>query len=222
MQSETNFSKEPQWDALYKSLTKFVKGYIASQNVSCWQGQIDDLVDDIVQHSIVRLYMYLEQVKRGEAKPLLSLEWFGKTIARNYCSDLRRKDKRMIRPQQDEESGESELWLYDDNDQPEEIVEVVSDTIAFNVAVSVIADLAAKQQTSVITDLAKYAHFEDGQDQTPLEQAFDEVGINFRAYRHLLPVDPLLKGRHAASLSIGYKKVREQTLAILREIGLVS
>ncbi len=220
MEKEQSNAESQQWAALYPALTRSVRSYVLHQDVSCWQGQEEDIVRDIVQYTIVRLYLYLEQVRRGEAQPIVSLERFGKAIASNYCKDLRRKEERLLHPQQNEESKELEAWLYDEANQPEAIIEQVSLSISLQIAVCIIAELSAKQQHAVLVDLAKYTDF--GDEPGALERAFQDIGIAFRAYQHLAPVDPVLKNRHASSLSIAYKKIHELALARLREIDIAS
>ncbi|WP_151755320.1 hypothetical protein [Dictyobacter vulcani] len=70
-----------------------------------------------------------------------------------------------------------------------------------------IVDFPIKQRTALLIDLANHADLSGETSQ--LLSAFQAVGIDLRAYRCTLSRDPLERSRHAASLSMAYKRLRQ-------------
>ena len=69
-----------------------------------------------------------------------------------------------------------------------------------------IVDFPTKQRTALLIDLANHADLSEEDNQ--LQTAFASVDIDLRDYRRVLPNDPLERSRHAASLSMAYKRLR--------------
>ncbi len=103
--SEHNCSNEIFWQKLYSLLRPLVKRWVYSSHVPSWKGQEDDVVDDIVQEAITRLFQYSQRAERGEVVPIETIEHMIKVVALNYCRDLKRRERRLLRSMTDE-------WSY--------------------------------------------------------------------------------------------------------------
>src|SRR6266576_1774674 len=96
---------EISWQKLYSLLRPLVKRWVYSSNVSSWKGQEDDVVEDIIQEAIIRLFQYSQRAERGEVVPIETIEHMIKIVALNYCRDLKRRERRLLRSSADE-------WSY--------------------------------------------------------------------------------------------------------------
>src|SRR5713226_6064759 len=94
---QCDLHSETTWQQLYLSLRPLIKRWVYSLHVPSWQGQELDIVEDILQESIVRIFKYVKKAECGEVPPIDSLERISIVIAHNYCKDLRRKDLRLTR-----------------------------------------------------------------------------------------------------------------------------
>src|SRR5689334_10385601 len=83
------------WDDLYEQLRPLVSSLVYRRHLPSWKGQEEDLTDDILQETIVRLFRQLQKVEAGEATPIKSLFHLSQRIACNYVNDLYRRDRRL-------------------------------------------------------------------------------------------------------------------------------
>ena len=77
-----NLHSEAIWQELYPLLRSLAKRFVYSFDVTCWHGQEEDLVEDIVQETALRLPGYSERVEHGEAGPSIGTHDMG------YCIPL--------------------------------------------------------------------------------------------------------------------------------------
>src|SRR4051794_24781118 len=77
---ESLLQNECFWENLYKNLRKPVTSFVHRCKVSSWIGQEDDLVNDIIQETAVRIYSRF-LTSPGEAFSIQSMEAFSYTIA---------------------------------------------------------------------------------------------------------------------------------------------
>ena len=194
---DSNFS----WEALYNLLWYLVKMWVHAAHISLWQGQEEDIVADIVNEAIARVYERLQKAERGEAEPVNSIQALSKVVARNCFIDLIRKDRRLVRLTQVSPFPDSEQqWA----DISEKVHEAVFQESLFNRLVPEIIKLPRKQKFALLIDLANHTDFSMS---TPLQQAFLAIGIQLQDYRQPLPDDPIERSRHASLLSIARKRV---------------
>src|SRR5205085_10764927 len=92
-----NLHSEAIWQELYPLLRSLAKRFVYSFDVTCWHGQEEDLVEDIVQETALRLLGYSERVEHGEAGPIQALEPMIWAIAYRSCLDRIRRDGRFMR-----------------------------------------------------------------------------------------------------------------------------
>src|SRR5947209_6492237 len=72
------------WHDLYPVLRSFAHRLVFSLQVPSWQGQEDDVAEDVVQETACRLMEYAQKVERGEAIAIVVIERFMRVVASNY------------------------------------------------------------------------------------------------------------------------------------------
>jgi DNA-directed RNA polymerase specialized sigma24 family protein len=216
---ENRSTNEHIWTELYRSLRPSVLSWVYSSGVSSWLGQEQDVAEDILQEAVIRTLKYCRQVENGPAQPIYSMVGFGRTVARNHFRDLRRRELRLVRPQSQPDSG-SELTLFDlagmEIDPAEVVLEALTRLSRLMALARIIRDFPPKQRQALLIDLAKHANFED--ERCPFRAAFLATGIDLAVYRSARLVKPLERSRHAASLSMAYKRLRETVRREHREL----
>jgi DNA-directed RNA polymerase specialized sigma24 family protein len=104
-------SSDKAWQALYPSLYSQAKRLVYTLGVPCWKGQESDIAWDIVQETLRRVYEYTCKTESREVMPVQSLERLVSVVARNYCKDLRRHDRRLARATTSETTPGSEEFV---------------------------------------------------------------------------------------------------------------
>lgn len=194
------------WINLYSFLRPFVKRLVFSSGISSWRGQEEDLVEDIVQETIVRVFKCLRRAEIGEGTIIISPKALSIVIARNYYQDLRRRDRRFVRIAADDDLHGTHVILQSYLDPSE---------VAFNnmfiewlyVKFSMEAmKFSQKQRIALLIDLANRMDFDVR--PTPLQKAFLEVGIRLQDYQQPIPKVPVERSRHASNASLAYKRIQ--------------
>ncbi len=192
------------WCELYSSLRPYILGWVYSSGVSSWHGQENDIADDILQEAVIRTLKYTKLVESGRSLPINSMTCFGRTVAHNHFRDLRRRELRLVRPNIQEAS----FVVQDEEEDPADIaLDRLMRISLLMVLARIIVDFPSKQRTALLIDLANHADLSG--EQSHLHKVFLEVGIELKDYCHILSPDPLERSRHAASLSMAYKRLRQ-------------
>lgn len=203
-----NLYSESGWISLYSLLLPLVKRWVYSSNVYAWIGQEADIVWDIVLAAIQRTFEYaLNAQNRGVT--VTSLKYLSVKIAKNYYRDLWRKDRRIVRFDQEDSSYGSQPGLYSQVDPSELAFNIVYIGWLFIQIANLVITFPYRTRTALLIDLASRMHFDDT-EVTPLQQAFLLAGIRLQDYADLLPEDPTAKSRHAALLSLAYKRLTKE------------
>ena len=195
------------WRELYSTLRPYILGWVYSSGVTSWHGQEHDIADDILQEAVIRTLKYTRLAENGLGLPIHSMTCFGRTVAHNHFRDLRRRELRLIRPTT--QDGEVSYLLYSGEEiDPSEVAldSLMRISILMTLA-RIIVDFPVKQRTALLIDLANHTDLTD--ETSPLKTAFMAVNINLCEYQRALPPDPLERSRHAASLSMAYKRLRQ-------------
>ncbi|GCE18130.1 hypothetical protein [Dictyobacter kobayashii] len=195
------------WMELYTTLRPYILGWVYSSGVTSWHGQEHDIADDILQEAVIRTLKYTRLVENGIGMPIHSMTCFGRTVAHNHFRDLRRRELRLIRPTSQDGEVSYLLSNGDDVDPSEIALDSLMRISVLMTLARIIVDFPAKQRTALLTDLANHADLSGETSQ--LQTAFMSVGIDLREYRRALSGDPLERSRHAASLSMAYKRLRQ-------------
>lgn len=194
------------WGELYSALRPYILSWVYSSGVGSWHGQEHDIADDILQEAVIRTLKYTKLVEKGNGSPIHSITCFGRTVAHNHFRDLRRRELRLIRPVQDGDM----LFIPiggEEVDPSEVALESLMRISVLMALARMIVDFPTKQRTALLIDLANHADLTDEENQ--LQTAFNTVGIDLHEYCRILPNDPLERSRHAASLSMAYKRLRQ-------------
>jgi DNA-directed RNA polymerase specialized sigma24 family protein len=200
---------EATWNELYPLLRLLAKRLVRTFDVSAWQGQEDDIVEDIVQETAERILERTRLAQLGVATPIDSPRKMMLTIVWNYCRDLRRKDRRLVRILPCDWSPDAFLLLSEQAECSEDATDKVYQEMLFSALASEIAHFPAKQRRALLIDLANRMYFDC--QPTPLQAAFLEVGIRLEEYRVPLPVNPAERFRHRSLLSLAYKRIARLT-----------
>lgn len=200
-----DLSSDGTWRKLYPSLESLAKYFVYSLHVPSWQGQEDDIVADIVQETWRRVIEHSRKAERGVAPPIRSLKSMMSVIAQNYCKDLRRHDRRLLRVQPQDAPQQAHFTIRDQLCLVESGTENVYQEALFKLVAREIASFPEKQRIAVLTDLANRMCFES--QPTALQKAFLEVGIDLRDYKRPLPTDPQERSRHISLVTYAYKRV---------------
>ena len=205
-----SFSSEPGSDAfwinLYSFLRPFVKRLVYSSGISSWRGQEEDLVQDIVQETIVRVLKVIRRAENGECTQIASPKALSIVIARHYYEDLRRRDRRFVRIAADDDSNGAHVLLQSYLD-PSELAlnNMFLEWLYVKFSLEAVK-FSQKQRIALLIDLANRMDF--SLVPTPLQKAFLEVGIQLQDYQQPLPKDPVERSRIASNTSLAYKRTQ--------------
>lgn len=199
-----DLTSETAWTDLIPSLVSTARSlaYSYASQVSSWQGQEEDLAQDIVQETARRMIERARKVERGEAEPVHSRNMIT-TTAQNYCRDLRRHDQRLLRPAV--YGAELESLAGDQPSLFDEICEHIDQKQLLAQVAHDIAGFPEKQRTALLIDLANRMSF-CGQP-TALQQAFLAVGIDLERYLRPLPNDRRERNQHMSLLNYALRRV---------------
>jgi DNA-directed RNA polymerase specialized sigma24 family protein len=201
--SESLLHNEYFWKDLYDKLHKPVATFVRRYKIPSWIGQEDDIINDIIQETVVRLYKRF-LVSPDEILSIQNIEAFSYTVAQRYCLDLRRKEKRLTHLPQ--AGNEIEMYAFNIDDELTKMLEAISIQAILTDAARIIMAIPNKQRRALLTDLARYNDFTE--TPTGIEQAFAKAGIRLEEYRHLLPHSQPERSRHNALVSLGYRRLR--------------
>jgi len=193
------------WSELQNWLKPYVLSWIYTEPLPVWRGQEQEIVDDILQETSIRILHYLRPVVGGDTHTIESVEHFSLTVARNCLRDLRRRQRRLVHlttlstPLEYEES-------LDTTDFSELALEQLMSEDLFMELACIIDGFPPMQRRAILIDLAKY---EDFVEETGLLQSvFLKMGINLRDYRRPRPLDIVERNKQASLLSTAYKRLR--------------
>ena len=196
---------DSSWKDLFPSLESSSRYSVYSLHVSSWQGQEKDIIEDIVQETACRMIEYARKAERGEAPYIYSLKNMAKVVAQNYCKDMNRRDRRLLRIQTQDASLQLRPSIHNQVNLIELGTENVYQEALFKLVASEIVNFPDKQRRALLIDLANRMHF--GTQPTPLQAAFLEVGIDLQQYQLPLPADPQERGRHLSLLTHAYRRI---------------
>lgn len=202
------------WLEIYDSLRLSVKKHVYHVDVQSHTGQESDVIQDIIQETVVRTFIQMQKAERGEVPPVLAPLYFAKKVSHNHLLDIARKESRIVRPTCDvivQEQMMIENWA----DSIEDVLDDIEKEPLFIIIAQVIARLPDKRRRALLIDLAMHTAF----DGCPglLQRALAKEHINLEMYRHLLPTNPTEreKQRHSSLLSQAYKTVKDDVRAYL-------
>ncbi len=192
---------------LYKLLPGVVTRAVYTLRISLWYGQEADIVEDIVQETLLRLLERMHKAERGEASPVFQFERMAAVIAYNCCRDLRRHDRRVIHfPASIVEFEDRYLdTVRSQHDCSDDAIELVFLDALFSLLAREVVQFPTKQRRALLVELANTMCFEE--QVSPLQQAFLALGIDLRDYQQLIPDTFKARSQHTALLYWAYKRM---------------
>jgi len=200
-----DLNTEVTWNDFYPALRSFARYLVRSFQVASWRGQEEDIIEDIVQETARRLIERTRKAERGEADPIRSLKNMMTVIAKNYCKDLRRSDRRLSRAHSQGNEPETAVNAGAQTHALDAVTESVYQESLFTLVAHEIANFPEKQRKALLVDLANRMCFDT--KPTPLQKAFLKEGIQLRRYQQPLPADPRERSRQIAILSYAYRQI---------------
>jgi DNA-directed RNA polymerase specialized sigma24 family protein len=203
--SEHQVSSHANWHTLYRQLTVIVTRWVCSANLPTWKAQCEDIIDEIVQETMMKVLKRIRRGESGELSPVYSVGGLCVRVAHNVFIDMVRHDRRLV-------PLASDSWHhapYDFPDDGEDYSEVAVDNVytasLFRQVALAIQAFPPKLRAALIIDLVSRMSF-DG-EATPLQQALLNAGIDLEQYRGRSSSDPIARSRQASLVSLGYKKI---------------
>ncbi len=203
--SDQCFSEEI-WGNLYLILKPKVAHWVFTSRIPMWTRQRNEIIEDIVQDTLLKTFAYAQKAQRGEVRMIDSLVSVGSVTAYHCYIDARRRDQHTLPLTQEyDEPIESAITCVE-IDLSEVAIDNIHRELLFIQVARWIAILPDKQRTALLTDLANRMYF-DPFELTPLQEALASVKIVIRDYQKPLPNDKQARARHAAHLSLAYKRL---------------
>jgi DNA-directed RNA polymerase specialized sigma24 family protein len=198
---------EVDWQTLYTLLNSLATRAVYTLRISLGYGQERDIVEDVVQETLVRLLERIRKGERGEATPVAQVERMAAVIAFNCCRDLRRHDRRVVHfPDSVVEFEDRYLAsLQSQRDCSEDATEQVFLEALFSLLAHEVMCFPTKQKRALLVDLATTMFFDP--QPSPLQQAFLAVGIDLREYQQSVPENFKARSQHTALLYWAFKRM---------------
>ena len=213
MTAHTNSTEPPQcdlcsdttWQKLSLLLRPLIKHWVYCSHVSSWKGQEFDIVEDILQESLFRIFKYAKKAECGEVPPIEMLEHISMVIAHNCCKDMRRKDQRLTRLSPNEQMFGRQVVMSSSAEASEIALDNLFQEWLYIKLSQDIVKFPEKQRRALLIDIANLMHFD--KEATPLQQAFLNQKIRLQDYQQSLPMNSVERSRHASLLSVALKRV---------------
>ncbi len=201
------------WHILYKQLTIAVTQWVRSANLLAWKVQREEIIDDIVQETMMKVLKRIHQGEYGELSPVYSVEGLSIRVAHNVFIDMLRRDRRLV-PLASDNSNDATHDIPDDGEDYSEVaVDNVYNSSLFTQVALAIQSFPPKLRAAIIIDLVSRMSFDC--EKTSLQQALVNAGIDLEEFRNQSSSDPVMKSRQSSLASLGYKKI--STLRCIQE-----
>jgi DNA-directed RNA polymerase specialized sigma24 family protein len=206
--SDQCFSEE-DWGNLYLVLKPRVARWVCTSRIPTWTQQRYAIIEDIVQDTLLKMVDYAQRAERGEARVIVSLESICAVAAYHCYVDAFRRDRRLLPLILDHEESDESSISRAAVDPSEQAIDNIQEELLFIQVAGWIVNFPDKQRTALLVDLANRMYFDPFQS-TPLQEALACVGIDMRDYKKPVPYDTRARARHAAHLSLAYKRLALQ------------
>lgn len=199
--------KESLWEELYRKLRPRIRNFVYSHKFSLIKGQEADIIEDLLQDAVMRVFKYAKRAKDGCATAIDSIERFGYITALNVCRDWWRKERHRLGSISLDDGMSEDLLSEAEVLNPEEVaLNQVYQEWLFMKAARDIAQFPDKTRRALLIELAERAFFDD--QLTPLQKAFLCQGIRLSDFQELKPVDQKLRAQHNSLASHAFKRVK--------------
>jgi DNA-directed RNA polymerase specialized sigma24 family protein len=202
-----DLTSETAWRNLIFVLGPYARALVYSFHVPSWKGQEEDVIEDILQESAKRLLERIQKAERGEAEPIRSLHQMITVVAQNYCKDLRRRERRLVRMQQADYERDTRMHNGDQPHLFDAICDCIDQENLLTQVAREIANFPKKQREALLIDLANRMFF--GPRPTLLQKAFLGAGIQLECYCRSLPSGTRERKQHASLLICATRRVSQ-------------
>src|SRR5215471_1452491 len=96
LSSEFQATSNVNWHKLYGQLTLMVTRWVRSSNLPTWKAQREDIIEEIVQETMMKALKRIQRGESGELSPVYSVEGLCIRAARNVFIDMVRRDRRLV------------------------------------------------------------------------------------------------------------------------------
>ena len=196
------------WDELKSWLKPHILAWLYQYHLPLWFGQEQDIANDVLQETFIRILKYTNRSVLTGSRAIEALESFGMTVARNYIRDMWRKEYRLIPFTTLSASSENNIPGLSLTDPSElALFNIMSRETLVSLA-CLIKNFPPGQRRALLIDLAQRSDFDE--ESGPLHVIFLELGINLYEYKLVCPLNAGERARHAALLSVAYKRLRQE------------
>src|SRR5579883_1042678 len=194
---------------LFCLLRPLVRSWVYHAGVPIWQGQEQEVVEDILQTSMEKIFKY---VREAHAKGVIicSLEHLSMVIAKHCFFDMRRRELRLLHFSHDEEGSSEQLSLDLLVDPSQEAEEKIYEEWLLAVSAQTIASFSTKLRAAILADLANRSCFDA--EPSVLQQALLAAHIRLQDYQCAPSPDPAERSRQSALRSLAYKRLSQANL----------
>lgn len=198
--------EDEEWARLYPLLHTRIARWVCTSYSPSWMRQRHDIIEDIVGETIVKVAAYAQQAERGVVREIDSLEKIATAFAYHCYVDALRRDRRMVLLiQNDQELYEQIVNEVEVDPSGQAIDNIYYELLLIQDARRVVT-FPKKQRVTLLIDVANRMSFNPFQP-TPLQEALAPARIDMRHYQKSLPHDKQACARHAAHLSLAYKRL---------------
>jgi DNA-directed RNA polymerase specialized sigma24 family protein len=198
---------DARWEALYHLLRPLTRSWVYHAGVPVWQGQEQDIVEDIVQTSLEKIFTYTRNIQ-ARGIPIGSLQRLSIVITRRCFFDLRRKELRLRHFSYDIESSTEQLSLDLLVDPAQEAEEKIYEEWLLAASAQAIAAFSLKLRLAILADLANRSCFDA--EPSALQQAFLAADIHLQDYQCPSSPDPAERSRQSALRCMAYKRIAQR------------
>ncbi|MBA2287907.1 MAG: sigma-70 family RNA polymerase sigma factor [Ktedonobacteraceae bacterium] len=193
------------WQDLHIKLRAFALRQVYAYALPSWRGQEEDIAADIVQETTRRVVERMRKAERGEAAPVQAPTHMMFVIAANYCHDLWRRERRIVRLSTCNCASGEEVIQDDRLNFSEEATENAYREELFSRLAHEIARFPKKQRQALLVDLANRMHF--GSRPTPLQDAFLHAGIQLQEYQLPPSANATERGKLISLQNHAYRRI---------------
>lgn len=203
---EEDSKQEVCWERMYQVVRPPTRGWVWRSGI--WIGQEEDVAEDIVHDAVERLYKHMQRAEMGGVSPVEHPERMIIVIAHRCFLDRWRKDRRLVRFDQDNRLSLEYVVQATAVNPAEVALDIVfQGWLYVKIADIVSKRIPDKQRMALLRDLAQRMHF--GHTPTSLQQAFADKGMDLERYRDWKSADKREQSQHASNLSLSYKRIEE-------------
>jgi len=198
------------WNRLYRLLTPLARSWAFHARVASWQGQEQDVAEDIVQVAMLKIVQYLEETRKNGIA-IASLERLCVVIAKHSFLDMRRRELRLLHFSHEGTLSYEQVSLDFLVDPSQEAEEKIYEEWLLAASAQTIASFSSRLRAAILADLANRSCFDS--EPSVLQQAFLAADIRLQDYQRPPSPDSAERSRQSALRSLAYKRLSQANLS---------